>query len=736
MTNEYRIKLSTISRNALDGHLLEAINDLIALSRAMDAWDVNNAAERLQDAYRAMLTFLAREGADTSNAEMTDTIISDVLALTMRLSRALNMELSPDEYFSTARTFNSHVGETIASLIDDYRVEIGRLDADFESITDPNRTQRAEQILRNIFNRIWITHPLSTDDFDNIGRLFYPAVPRHAALLAISAVGLGHMNYYDTNRLAWLLERYVEFAETEPQIALRALVEAMAGMIRYRRRPIAKKVKNLLAVASDMPTWPSDFTTVAIELMRALGTEAISQKMNSDIMSHINSIDPKIREKIETGQFDIDSLSVDFNPEWGDEISQSELGQSLRELSEIQQEGGDVFMATFSQMKRFPFFRDVANWFMPFHDNHSAVALADSDDGSMSGFLSIVPALCDSDKFSLILSLTNVAQAQKDLLINALRQHADQMLDSISETEKVSGKNVRRNIINKYIQNLYRFYRLFPHRDGFYNLFDEKNKPDLLQVKALEHTFDNFEILDAVVQFYLKNHYWDEAASLIELIDRLDPGNHEAKERRLQQLGYAYERGGKFDKARKAYDHAEMLNVDSEWTMRHLAKVLRHEGIYLRAGKIYARLSDKYPDDGQFALAAAQCLLAAGESAAAETLFYRANYLLADNLDALRGLAWSQFLNKKVSKAVDSFDKILGLSNNDDDLERMAFIKWAQGKIPEAITLFRIATHDNPALIDALNIRISDNIKALADNGANVMLQNTIIETLRLLASE
>ena len=44
----------------------------------------------------------------------------------------------------------------------------------------------------------------------------------------------------------------------------------------------------------------------------------------------------------------------------------------LQEFTDLQMEGSDVLMGTFSMLKHFDFFRDEENWFLPFAEGTSA----------------------------------------------------------------------------------------------------------------------------------------------------------------------------------------------------------------------------------------------------------------------------------------------------------------------------------------------------------------------------
>lgn len=732
MTDQYKKQLASVSRLALNGCLVEAIDSLIALARQLNDNDILSKAEKLQDNYEAALRFLAQGVAGDNLNDLTDTVVAEVLALTMRISRSLSMADSPEIYFSTARTYNYNSAKDLKALTKEYREELSRLDNDFDSITDPKRSVKAESMLTAIFNRIWTTHPLSGEDFEAISALASSAFPRHARLSTVSAVGLGHRNYYDSNRLAWLLSKYVEYIEREPEIALYALVEALIGILRYRRRPISDAVKKVLLSAKESASWQNDLASVTIELMRAVTTEDISEKMKNGILSQLGDMDEMIREKLSKGELSPEMFEEEFNPEWADEINHSKLGENLREMSEIQSEGGDIFMSTFSHMKRYSFFHEVANWFLPFYDSHSQVASNESEDGTMSSFLSLVPALCDSDKYSLILSVTSIPAAQRDQLTNALRAQSEHMAESLSEVEKASGSTLHRHIINKYLQNLYRFYNLFRSRSDFNSPFDGKQTPNLLDVAALNGSLSDIEIIETIAQFYFKNKFWQEAANTLAYLEE----NDTPSARRLQQLGYALEKIGRPEDAIDAYEQAEMLNPNSEWTLRRLAYAFYNSGQYSSAYKRFAKIVELNPDDALIATDYARALFHAGEYQKAEQAFHKIAYLLPGSLEPLRFIAWIQFISGDLEKAANSYQDLIYRGADSDDLKNAAIVNWAKGSISDAITLFRLATQDSVEAINDLKTYIIDNKDAIERAGGDFSQLPYIIETLKFLRKQ
>ena len=83
-------------------------------------------------------------------------------------------------------------------------------------------------------------------------------------------------------------------------------------------------------------------------------------------------ISPSIYKKMKQDELMNDMNSLDKNPEWQEILEQSGIADKLKELNDLQLEGADVFMSTFSGLKSFPFFKEAANWFRPFNTEYTA----------------------------------------------------------------------------------------------------------------------------------------------------------------------------------------------------------------------------------------------------------------------------------------------------------------------------------------------------------------------------
>lgn len=674
------------ARKIREGNMSEALADMRAFSEGSMSWELTTAIDSLAQNYNYMLRYVASGAEDPGQQEMYDAMVAEALLLVDRLTRHAFTIENPTLYYSNLRSQSMRPSESVASVAREYVAELRRLDDDFDSLADPKRTVAAENLLSRLFTRIWTAYPLSAEDSGAIAAMMDPKgelhVPEYARALIVSAMTLGLIEFYDSRRFTFLFSTYM--GDDSNVVRLRALVGALAAMFRYRQRPVPKEVAQAFAAAREREGWADDFTSAAAEFMRASDTDRISEKMRKEVFPSLMKVDPDIRQKLQSGDFDLESLTEGMNPEWEEKLSNSDAARGLKEISEMQADGGDVFMGSFSHMKQFAFFNDIASWFLPFYDSHSVVASVDTADGSLGIMLQKMPILCDSDKYSTILSFDHIPESQRQNLIAALGAQSEQMRAALSEVEKASDLQLRRNIINKYVQNLYRFFKLFRRRNEFFPLFD--HTPSLLEVKALGETFDDETRLATLGEFYFRHKFWPQAAHAFAKLDKISV----LDARRAQQLGFALECAGRNDEAISHYEEAELLDGGSTWTLRHLAGALRREGHAERAAQYYRRLADQLPDDPNVALNLGYALSEAGKNDLAEAQFHKAAYLMPDSLKPLRGLAWTQFLNRKFDQSSATYQRIVAVGPTPEDYLNAGHLAWAQGNLREAVNYYRL----------------------------------------------
>ena len=165
---------------------------------------------------------------------------------------------------------------------------------------------------------------------------------------------------------------------------------------------------------ANITSWQSDVRMISMQLIRTRDTERIHRKLADEIMPQMLKLSPDIARRLSDKTSISDITSMEDNPEWEELLEKSGVADSLKELMQLQEEGGDIMMATFSNLKSFPFFNDAANWFVPFRADHPAVSGNGGEDmKKIASLLESMNVFCDGDKYSFALMLLSMPEEQR-----------------------------------------------------------------------------------------------------------------------------------------------------------------------------------------------------------------------------------------------------------------------------------------------------------------------------------
>ena len=707
-----------IAQQINDGCLIQAFADIRAFAITTNDHSEDAVIDRLDNNYSMVLRYFIDGVNDPERAQIIADIAAEARAAIDRLARRAMMTPAPSLYYITARNIGYRTSGSIASIAHTYNSEVARLASDFDSISDPMRSRSAEGALRDLFNRVWTSHPLSAADAAALQQ-FCSQAKSNAASTIIGAILLGALEFYDPTRLATLLQIYMN--TTDERIAIRALIAFCIAIFRFRRRPMSRALAQTLAAAKDVPTWKSDLKIITMELMRTRDTAKISERMSKELFPALSQLAPEMNDKISQGDFQMESLMEGGNPEWEEMLRRNGIDQKLREMSEIQAEGGDIYMMSFAKLKHFPFFSEVANWFMPFDPDYSEVAQIDNYSGTIAHTLSRMPMLCDSDKYSVMLSFASMPAQARNAAQAAMDGENRQLQDMLSELEKADKSNLRKSIANSYVRDIYRFCNLFRRKIEFFNPFE--HNINLLEVETLAQGFDDVETLNVIAEFCIKHGYWSEAETLLKRIDALELPS----DRRAQKLGYCIDCQGRYLEAVSHYQEAEMLGGAGNWLLLRLARALRRAAKPSQALEYYRRLLET-DDSIANVVETAGAAIEAKCFAEAETLFYKAVYLDENNLEALRGLAWAQFLTHKFEEANTSYSKLLSSTPAPEDFLNAGHVARTLGHSREAIKMYRKYAELKSDTPDALASALTVDRRWLIDAGVDTSADRLIIE--------
>lgn len=660
-----------MTENPIDLREIAALLENGRINMALDR--LGNAAEglrplarfksdlqRLREQYGYMSDFALRGLPDPGLADSMAGLKGEIQLTADAMSRTLTTADAPTLYYSLVRTATAGPQPTLGELLADYTRISGRISmaalAENPDEAAADLTLRAEALEKEMFNHLWTTYPLTAADAEAYTALLSdPSLPAHAAPLAVSALTMGLLEWYDERRLALLMDGC---GHPDASTSLRSLCGLLLGMWVYRSRPMGRRLRVRFDALRESDGWASDVRLATMQFIRARDTERLTRKFNDELLPEMMKLRPEIEKLQQQKPIDPESALIEENPEWGELLEKSGLADRLKEMQEIQEEGGDVMMATFSRLKTFPFFHDVANWFMPFHGSHSV--MRDPAIRELASIIDIIggsEAFCDSDKYSIALSMAQIPLSQRDMMASQLRMQASQI-----EQIRAAGLNMavlsRERIATDYVRNLYRFFKLFRRKAEFRDPFAmELNIPAL---PAVREVFDDAETLRLIGEFYFRRRYFEDAFDVFSRLDMLTTPEAEL----YQKMGYCRQALGDITEAIRYYEQSDMLNPRSRWTRRRLATCHRLLGNYESALRHYRSLAESKPDDGALTLNIGLCLMKLRRYDEALQELFKAEYLGAESPKALRAIVWCTLLDGDYDRARTYSERVMSLADH------------------------------------------------------------------------
>ena len=682
---------SRISAFIEKGRLRDAINEIKAMASRRMAWEVDDKIKQTEQNYAYMLRYLTNGMADPSRDEVYGNIVSDLYGLLDTLTAYIESSDSPTLYYSALRYRKLKRDlPALPQLIQDYikaadKLSLFSLVSDKSESSDKADRKKAEEIQSDIFTRIWTSQLLTIDEAASIKEAIDDAqLSVDMKQMIISAVTLGMLQLYDKRKLEILIHTYI--SSPNMKVSSAALVGMLLALWKYRTRPLPRNISDMLASAKDKPTWSDDLRVAYLELIRARDTERINRKMRDELIPKMERLRPDMLDKMKkSGINPEDVASMQENPEWQEMLDKNGVTDQLKELMEIQMEGGDVMMSTFSHLKQFPFFKTVSNWFLPFDRHHTSVADTMKSLDVMADMMENARFLCDSDKYSFVFALSSMPSQQRDMMVSQMNAQGQNIYEAMSDISASQGSESRRMAVNSYLQNIYRFFKLFGKRGEFYDPFDQSI--NLISVKALSNDFNDTEVLQVIAEFYFKLKFMEDALNVYEHLENLTPGDAS----RYQKMGYCHERMRDYDKAIDYYMKSELLDTTSAWTVKRLATCYRLTGQHEMALGFYQQLAQLKPDDLGTSMLLGQSLLENGKYSDAINEFYKVEFLDEKSTQAWRPLAWTLFLNGDFDAAERYYSKILNDNPGPNDYLNMGHVAMACGNMRDAVNNYTLA---------------------------------------------
>jgi len=423
----------------------------------------------------------------------------------------------------------------------------------------------------------------------------------------------------------------------------------------------------------------AELTELQMQLIYCSEADDDGRKIRNEIMPDLMSGSGMKLTRQGFEEVDEESLEEILHPEAAEQ-NMSRMEESMHKMVDMQKQGADIYFGGFSQMKRFPFFSQLSSWFTPFYAQHPAIMqIWEKTKGKR--FLKIITeigAFCDSDKYSFVLAFEQVVSRLPQSMLTLIEQGEASPVPlggEIPLDEQRQPAFMRR----MYLQNLYRFYRLFHARNEFLNPFADAGKylffaNGLFRGTRLEERFME------VAAFLLKHGRKDEAQSVLK-------GCGE----KCHDFHYYMMMGSLVPSGRSAfYKEALRLSPDSEHAKACYARACYHEQRYDEAIVAYQSLAESHPEHRSYLLNLAASMANVERYADAEQILFKLQYLYPDDMGVVRILAWTLMCEDKLEQAAKYYHTLMEQAEpQSEDYFNYGLCLWFMHRIADAIGAFR-----------------------------------------------
>lgn len=681
--------------------LKEAFTQLHPLASETGNWKLISDVETLQATYGYMLQYAAQGMDDPERGKMYARLRRTGYELADCAEFQREQQTSQGYFaakFRRLRQTPAHTFREIGMMLENLAEDMGvaslmtddeKKNAELKSLYEQN-----EKITDELFDKTW-TSALWTEEESNdaAALLDSPLIPSNALAVMVSSAILNLMKLFDPHKFRFLLQAYRQCSETV--IVQRALVGIL--LVTYyqeKRLSLYPELIAALSLLEDSPKTIEQLHNIQILFLLSRETEKIDKKMREEIIPqmmrnpHMRNPDLKIIDFEDT---------EDKNPEW--EKGMKEISEEIRRLGELQMEGADTYMSTFSQLKNYPFFRQAAHWFYPF-DRRTVDVANFFLEGKIKekSFISLLldsPLFCNSDKYSFCLTLNSLPQSKREMLSAELGAQNETILKSSDKLLSDANDKEKANVASRqFIHDLYRFFKLWMYRNEQHDLFTDELafwKSPFLRPLLLQN-----EQHRKIADYLFAKDYFDEAAELYAELAKVNPEETDV----WQKLGFSYQKMKRYEDAVNAYTQADILKPDHVWTLKHLAQCYKRMHNYGKALEHFQQVEAIQPDNLNLLLQTGQCLAALHDYEKALQYFFKVEYLDEAPANARRAIGWCYFMTGKYEDALHFYQKLLHTPDaQTSDWLNAGHVYVAMNKIPEALECYRevekqTATHD------------------------------------------
>ena len=668
----YNSKKQLINKNL--GGALEAIGTLLSHQAYAS---LHERITDIQEDYHRMLNYMRQGYPDPSRNHLYLSLLRKLDRITNDAALIQRMQRPLQKYDVAAAQSLSR--SAITHKLEDDVSELALIGLGMGTRESDEIHASHHQFMATLFEQLSHASQWHHDDqefYENL--LLSPTTDNADCALMVSAISLSSITYFDIRKYITLAHVYQQ--TTDERVKQRALVGW--ALTTTRTHDLYPEVSETMEQMMGNEDTAKQLLELQMQMFFCMSAERDTDEITREIMPNL----------MKNKGFDItrhgivekedDPMQDILDPDAA-EHSMEELERSFQRMTEMQRSGSDIYFGGFRQMKRFPFFYTLCNWFCPFYPEHPGIVQTRK---KLAGnrFLDTLMTngpFCDSDKYSFAIALNSVIDKLPEGMKTALN-------DGVAFGPMASDEDMstRDNIRLMYLQDLYRFFRLCDRRNEFYNPFGGENGQNAL--------FFGYAIYDGALNdqdvmtlghFLLKRNEMDSLERLLACCPSPYPSpkrefllgccalGHEEYARAISHFKTVVENMPDNKRALGAAARAAMLAED-----------------YDLAEQCYRRLSELSPESKSSQLSLSIALIKNGKAAEATPLLYKLSYEAPEDDNVRRALAWDLLACQKTEQAIKEYERLTNSEHaKAEDHLNMGYCQWVSGHLDAALTSFK-----------------------------------------------
>lgn len=696
-----RAKLAIENRN-----LGEAISIVKQLPERQLLPSAGERLEQIEEDYDRMLSFMSAWYDDPQRGKLYSSMLYRLWVLLSDIEMAYRRNNVRSYINAVSRTKHLNTSHNfIQSVLRGYVTDMAMntLNSnDEDDAAEEELHERHYRFMVQLFDYIWTSYQWDDSEAEFYSNLIVSAaVDVDDALMLTSAIFLGTSEMFDLNKFKTLVNIYrraTNDAVKHTAFATMMLAQDNAASLLY------DWVDTTMQELGGEEAFRTDVATLQAQALKCMNAENDREIIEGEIMpTFLKNKDVAIKN---IGLVDDETSSLEeiLNPGQQDKILE-ELEQQASRMAKMQKEGADVYFGSFEKTKNMPFFKEMVHWWMPYSVNNPRLPKNVRKILKGKNMISLIldsDSYCSSDMYSLASMCEQIVRVMpKDAF--DLDVDGGFLLSQMGGNATKKPSNVWRN----YLQNIYRFYKLYPDKQDFRDPF--------LKIFVDNRRFDGEEwdgVKLTIARELTKQKRWRQLETLLDTMMQL-------RGEAAYLMGCARFYGSS--------DYAEALEYfkvsleempSNERVSRLMARCFFMTGRYRSAEETYMTLYENTNDKPTYCLNACISMIQQEKYDEAIKQLYQLDYQYENNNEIQVNLAWALLMGDRKEKARDLFSKIIEKGSNDNPnvLIGLGYCHWFLRNITSAVECFKRYMYEKNATETELAIRVFDDQNLLDRN--------------------